>query len=390
MSTSTTVIRFALGISLMLASCGAPDTEDTTRGRPTAPVTTDTDGDGWLDSIEKQVGTDHAAPSQVCNSSRFERTEETIDAVDFIIMIDNSGSMSGEAPVVFKSVFEELIPKIEQAPLDANIILMTDAKQLRWACQGCDASNITLIDVTINSVDALDRFIEHAAQIKPALTPTRLKVFALFSDDNAKMNAQDFDEALASHYPNMFHKAGSFEDNYVFHSITGIDVEGPLDAGVLASKPIYEASCATAPNAGEVYQRLSKNTGGRRFSICDKRFRYDEIFATIIGTVVDVGRIPCTIEVPRPTNPGQKANPYRVGLQVTTPETTFALEQIAPSEPCHDHAFFSVHQMDESYIRLCPELCQSLNETNNSTLQIATACLKDETCVKTSTQMTCN
>lgn len=394
MRSSTTII--VLSCMLSLTACGEPDeptqTFEIEKTRP-ASDNVDADRDGWLDSTEMTIGADPEKQSPICNTSTFERQSNTVSKVDVIIIVDNSGSMLGEMPAVFKGVFNELIPAMDNVELDYNIILFTEAQTLRSQCPTCIESlpKVNLIDVRVNSTDGLSMFTSHEEKVSPHLRQDSLKVFVNITDDNSTLSGFDFDKQLRDAYPGQFYDANSGKRNYIFHSVIGVEVPNELNVGMPADQPVVNDRCSTAPNAGQVYQQLSRSTNGLRFSVCSKEIRYDDIFTQIVSQTNNIGRIPCTILLPQPSNPKRKADPTRIGMQaqLANEQLPKALYEIAPTERCDAEAFYTVNIEKKTYIKLCPALCDDLNAASGSTLQIATGCIGGS-CIITPTRRSCN
>ena len=381
---------------LSLAACGEADeptkTFEIEKTRP-ASDDVDADRDGWLDSTEKTIGADPEQKSPICNTSTIERHSDTIKKVDVIIIVDNSGSMRSEMPAVFRGIFNELIPAMDNVELDYNIVLLTESQELTSQCAECAASldKVNLINVRVNSTDGLSIFTNQAEQVSPHLRQDSLKVFVKITDDNSTLSGFEFDQQLREAYPGQFYDTNTGKRNYIFHSVIGVQVPNELNVGMPADQALVNERCSTAYNPGQVYQELSRSTNGLRFSVCSREIRYDDIFTQIVNQTNNIGRIPCTILLPQPSNPKRRADPTRIGMQakLANEQLPKALYEIDPTTQCDAEAFYTIQIDRKTYIKLCPALCDDLNAASGSTLQIATGCIGGS-CIITPTRRSCN
>lgn len=73
---------------------------------------------------------------------------------------------------------------------------------------------------------------------------------------------------------------------YVAHGILGIANKNGISSNpYLPSDPITLSGCVSSVDPGTGYQAVCKNTGGRRYSICENSF--DTIFSDIASELIN-------------------------------------------------------------------------------------------------------
>jgi hypothetical protein len=135
--------------------------------------------------------------------------------------------------------------------------------------------------VKIDATDSLQRALETFSQPDPLgltaigwsewLRHESRQVFIEISDSDSDLPASELTSALSAAAPEHF-GADPSVPSFVFHSVVGVrqkaltlDIYGPDEA---IEARICEGEGSNPDNAGEVYQELSRLTGGLRLSLC--------------------------------------------------------------------------------------------------------------------------
>jgi hypothetical protein len=223
--------------------------------------------------------------------------------VDVVFIVDNSGSM-----VAADAGFEEALPgfaaRLDNDLVDYRIILLTRHRQEDRSASDEASTSVCIAaplggvaacpspqpgfgprffpySTKIDSGDSLDRALTTFSAPDPFgftsigwsewLRLDARKVFIEISDADSALPSGEFVSALASQAPEHF-GADPHSPGFVFHAIIGlIQKVRALDV-YLSDEPLESDVCSGAgsdpDNAGEVYQELSRSTGGLRQSIC--------------------------------------------------------------------------------------------------------------------------
>lgn len=335
----------------------------------------DSDGDGLFDALEEQLGTDpDDGETEVCGlaNAEVELTQVDLDStpLDFIFMVDVSGSMVEELPRIEDGI-GDLISTMLRDSRDAQVILLANATIFcadpNGSGQSCApkplATNDFLqYDALIASVNSLDVALYSMTRDDPhglapggwgdRLRPDAFKVFVEITDDDSSLPAHVFLSQLAALDAERgygFYNAGA--ENFVFHSVVGVEAS---NLGLTPEDGLSQNACATAVNAGFTYQELSLQTGGLRFSVCGDP-DYSKIF-DVIADSEPVRTISCIYQ-PDVTDE-EKVDWTRVGLQVETGSSRGrVLSPVTVDNSCGDGGEFLV-QGDT--VELCPDVCEAL------------------------------
>jgi hypothetical protein len=234
--------------------------------------------------------------------------------VDIVMIVDNSGSM-----VATTAEAERALPRfalrLEQGQVDYRIILISRHRIAARAASTeastsvciptplsglplCPAARPALAprffqySIKIDASDSFQRVLEAAITPDPFeltsagwlewLRPGARIEFVEVSDADSDVSGEAFVSGLAARAPEHF-AATMTDPGFVFHSIIG--AAGRVIAGDVyrPDEPIQTQICArlggNPDNAGEIYQALSRATGGLRQPVCP---------AVALGTRLDV------------------------------------------------------------------------------------------------------
>lgn len=385
---------------------GSPDAgQDTQRDAsadldeaPFTPVPgQDSDGDGWLDEVEVQVGTHPNRADLPCASHTYRITQERrAPRADFVFIIDSSGSMREEIPLIKAGVRRFFGPLLSNPELDLRVILigaygalgsfcLEEAPELLGRCDTPDRTDHFLYyDRTVSSSDALAILLEsydHADSggLAPRgwgefLRADAQLAITVFSDDDAALEAQPFLDGLrARDTARRFHAADG-STRYRFHSVVGFEPTSTA-LTLLPSASIVARRCFSAVNAGRTYQELSVLTRGLRVSLCESE-DYAPIMAQLSREVFDQGYIPCIFPLPSPSTPALEPRSEQLALQLEEPDgTRRALSRVSSATQCAQGDFYITRApWSGSTVRLCPALCQHVQQTTQIALRVATQC----------------
>lgn len=354
----------------------------------------DSDGDGFFDALEEQIGTDpQDGGTEVCGlaNSEVELVELDLDStpLDFIFMVDVSGSMVEELPRIEDGI-GDLISTMLRDSRDAQVILLANATIFCADPNGSGRScapkplatnDFLQYDALIASVNSLDVALDSIARDDPhglapggwgeRLRPEAFKVFIEITDDDSSIPADLFLSQLAAidaeRGYGFYNQAG---ENFIFHSVIGVEAG---NRGMTPEEGLSQNACLTAVNAGFTYQELSLQTGGLRFSVCGDP-DYSQIFE-VIADSEPVRTISCSY-APQVTNE-EKVDWTRVGLQVETGTSRGrVLSPVTVEGGCGDGGEFLVQG---NTVQLCPEVCEALrSDTSVDSVTAVVACEPEE------------
>lgn len=202
-----------------------------------------------------------------------------------------------------------------------------------------------------------------------------------------KQMAIDFDKALMGYAPQQFGTVAN--RNYQFYGLVGlqsknlaknIDNLQPIAPNAPALEPyqpldpVTKDYCKSAVAAATGYQYLAKGTGGLRFPVCELS-GYDVIFKKIAEGVVSGSKVPCKLELPKPSM-GQELDLNTVSL-VYTPSDMGSQQTFTKV----DDEFACGGAKDKFYIDeknglilLCPDTCKAVEADDAAKVQVKVEC----------------
>lgn len=386
------------------ASCGDGECKDGTcpDAGLTNPVQTATDG-----SIHV-VGEDEA-----CSSKSVRAMRGPPRPVDVIFVVDNSGSMDEEIAAVRTNINRDFASIIEGSGVDYRVIMLSRyGNDLTTVCvepplakSGCNAGiqetnseRFFHYDQEIGSNDALCQILSTFDLPDPLgrapqgwqawLRPNAHKAFVVITDDSVLCTYRQgearydfgtagidpFEDALNFHQTLLGRSGEQFgvppDIKYQFFSIVG------LSAGSLPGEPFFphqaivEATCDTAPGAGQTYQALSVVTDSLRYPVCEGR-SFDAVFQVLAKSVIQSSQADCVFELPE-APPDQAFLLPSVNLQYQPGDGTPAQRFVQVSSPaaCKTQNAFYIGDK----IHLCPTACSLVKKDPNPGVQILFGC----------------
>jgi hypothetical protein len=352
-----------------------------------------------------QVDVDDAC---IVNTAQAEFVQQ---AVDIILMLDNSGSMADELEAVEANLNVNFASILASSGVDYRVILLS-----RHRREGRDVEEEASTSVCVTTpLSALadctsapepvfsDRFFQYSTKVESTdsfdimldsylppfddedqfdlapsgwsawLRPGAKKVFLELTDDNEDMPAADMLRQLTSMAPEHF-GSDPANPNFVFHSIIGIAEKNPPTDAYLPSEPIQTGVCTgnsnAVDNAGATYQELSRLTGGLRFPLCEFD-AFDVVFRTIAQDVVLTSNIACDFAIPPPPQ-GETLDLANVAIQYAPGDGSAAVQfgQAPTLDACQPNAFYVANDR----LNLCPDACSNIRRDPRANLAVLFTC----------------
>lgn len=328
-------------------------------------------------------------------------------AVDIILVLDNSGSMADELDAVEKNINTNFANILEQSGVDYRVILISRHRKEVRATSGESSTSICVsqplsglavcagpkpvnsarffhYSIKIESDNSFDQILatynvrDASFSLAPGgwsdwLRPGAKKVFLELTDDNAVLPVDTFLQKLTQLAPAQF-GSDAAHPTFVFHSIIGIQEKAPPTTPYLPADPIQMAKCTgggdKVANAGLAYQDLSKRTGGLRFPICEFA-SYDTVFTTIANDVVVKAQLACDFDIPE-SPAGQELDPGKVAVQYTKGGAGAITEfgQAQSAGACEPNAFY----IQNNHIYLCPDTCSTVQADGAAKVDVLFTC----------------
>jgi hypothetical protein len=390
MGPRSAIVLSCLSCLLVVAACGgkpsgAPcETEedcepgqDCVNGRCTAV----TDGDG-------SVGPDGDGTGEPpCRELSADSTLQS-SAVDIIIVVDNSGSMSEEAEQVRLNInaFADILAA---SSLDYRVVLISTPTGSRGVCVppplGSGAPDcvsgpeglLRAVHVGVGSTNALVLTLSNYPAYADFLRPEAAKAFLWVTDDeaNSTHSADSFRAALADLEP-----AGMF-DVQIHNSIVGYYGDTPATWANTSA-----GSCATLAKVGATYMRLAgcyDNANqpiagcieGRTGKVCDTD--WTDIFVSIAEGVVAGVAVNCEFAMPEPPD-GQVINLDDIRVKYVRGDGSVeALAPVSGPGACTDTGWYFDDPAAPTEIRLCPGACQRVQGDPDARLEVELGCFPE-------------
>lgn len=335
-------------------------------------------------------------------------------AVDIIVLLDNSGSMEDEAAAVEDNININFASVLASSEVDYRVILIS--RHRRAARDDSDeASTSICVQAPLSGLASCDaapepvfseRFYQYSTKIESDdsfdvaldtyeppfddddreekfdhapqgwsewLRPGAKKVFLEVTDDDEDMAVQSFVQQLQQLAPQHF-GTDPARPSFVFHSIVGLAEKDPPTAAWLPDEPITEQKCTgndgDVTSAGETYQELSRLTGGLRFPLCQFD-AYDVVFQRIAQDVVLTRNVACDFPIPPPP-PGLELNLDNIAISYSSGSagTTAQLGQATSVEACQNNAFY----IAGGRLNLCPDSCASIRSDPLAAVSVLFTC----------------
>jgi hypothetical protein len=324
------------------------------------------------------VGTDAALTEDGSCASTVTKAQRA--EVDFIVVIDTSGSMDEETAQV-KTNINAFAAKIGQSGLDYQVILIAEKPEkppfpvpfpLPGLCipPPLGGANCTdnpplyhQVDEAVASTDSLSKILStYDAHWKQWARPNATKVFIEITDDNSEMLHTAFDQQLLAKTPaGMFGTAASRK--YIFDSICGWQDGTPILGG---------STCSTAVNDGAEYQHLAQISGGLVDSVCKQS--YAGVFDNLAtGLVTKLG---CEFAMPKAAG-GTPVDPTKVSVDYTAGTAPAKrLTQVTDASKCAavTDGWYYDNNAAPTKLVFCPTLCTTAGTNTSGKVEILLGC----------------
>tara|TARA_R110002096_G_scaffold171490_2_gene344376 strand:+ start:12110 stop:13540 length:1431 start_codon:yes stop_codon:yes gene_type:complete len=392
---------------------GLDDGDEVERG--TDPLDPDSDGDGLRDGDEVLLGTDPNLADQACASASDEASVVK-KPVDIILVVDTSGSMSGEIDAIEENLNTNLGSELAASGVDYRIVLLADhgnpdvsgkfgicidsplsghdCNTVDGDALPFDGERLKHYPIYVGSHDAYDRILSDYALdddgiynvapqggLVPALPygygeflrEDALKVFLIISDDDTQgattASAAAFDDALLAMAPEQFGTAD--ERNYLVHSIIGQEGKA-ADTSIpwLAADAVATATCGgDSEAAGTQYQDLSILTGGLRFPLCDNE-NFDAVFQAMAENLSEEVTLGCTFQPAEPAHGELDFDRMVVYYTDGVNDETSSLNRVANAGDCAENSYY----VSAGLVSLCPSTCDDAQADLAGRLSMHVAC----------------
>jgi hypothetical protein len=326
-----------------------------------APRAQFTEPDAGADASAQVFERVDSGPARECAKNEADAIKPP---VDFIMIVDQSGSMDSEISSV-KANVNKLSGLLANSGVDYHFVMIAGTTGQLPICVpeplagpncGANGSVFLPIDHHVESNDALDILLTERPNYESFLRPEALKVFIPVTDDNAYMKAPDFDAKLIG----ATSPFGTDEKRrYVFYPIIGA-----------AEYPNQTDTCGSvAVNNGYEYLRLAKMTGGKWFPSCTSAFApvFNEIGSTIAAQVA------CELGIPLPGK-GTTLDREHVNVNLTssTGQVTPVLQDNTAA--CDQGADGWQFSEDDKTVILCGATCDTVRNDPGSKVTIEFGC----------------
>ncbi|MEO8181718.1 MAG: hypothetical protein ABI895_23035 [Deltaproteobacteria bacterium] len=340
------------------------------------------------------------AAAASCSSSRAE-PELLRQAVDIVVVLDNSGSMSDEARSVEANLNVNFAQTLDDSGVDYRLILVSEhrssdgqgtsaciTKPLSGLAQ-CPADQPAFgprffqYSVEVGSHDSLSLLLDtydgtetDEFDLAPNgwsewLRADSRKVFLEITDDDSRLEAAAFLSDLMALAPEQFGANGA-PSKLVWHSIIGLAQKEVATEPYLPAEPVQDAECEgnSVFSPGPTYQELSRLTGGLRFPICEFE-GYDRVFQAIANDVATRSQLACGFAIPEPPS-GQRLELDKVAVAYTPGGGAGVqmLGQVTDESKCGDDAFL----IQGNAVQLCPQACTKINAAAQASVNVVFSC----------------
>jgi hypothetical protein len=313
--------------------------------------------------------------------------ESTLEraAVDIIVVIDNSGSMSGEAAEVRRNInrFAEIIGA---SGLDYRVVLISTPTGDRGVCvppplgsgpPDCTsgpAGLLRAVHVAVGSTNGPQIALMRYAEYRDFLRMEAVKVFLWITDDESAMASDAIRSGLAALEP-----MGMF-DRTIHNAIVGYYGETPETWGIRGA-----GSCPTLARPGIRYLRLANClrddgssidgcTPGRTARVCETD--WTRIFEEIARGVVAGVPVPCEFDIPEPPA-GRTLDYDAVRLTYSAGDGTRTPLERTTSAACTERGWYFDDPAAPMRIVLCPDVCRVVQADEGARIDIGLGCFPD-------------
>ena len=297
--------------------------------------------------------------------------ETSLAPVDIIWVIDNSGSMRGEASIIQMNM-NSFAASIAASGIDYHVVVITAEGFVSVpAPLGTDTERFLRRPVDVQSSNSFERALADFPNYADFLRPSALTHFVFVTDDESNMGSSAFRSSMMM---NLGH-------SFVAHVI----VSPPMSRHCVMPgfcPPFPEMNGCTGPNGdaadnGVEYWDLASVTGGQRLNICTPD--WSGLFSTLAASIAIPMPLPCEFSIPDPPD-GMTFDRMRVNV-VYTPSTgggTMTFPYVGspdgPRCPLDGNGWYYDDLMAPTRIILCSESCSRVSADESGSVNIALGC----------------
>jgi hypothetical protein len=400
-------LRFLLVLPLALpgawAACatgsdltGSGGGSTTTAPPDASPPDADPGDDGGLDLPDAGDDGPVVTPDSACATSVQEAATTQLP-VDIVWMVDNSASMQPAIAQVTAGL-NDFAALIDSKGLDYRVIMlalrsktspvMIDGSNRYPVCiqqplagdDNCgNGPRFFQSSIDIRSLQPLEQFLGTLAQTDgyqfgqekggepwaQELRPEATKSIVVVTDDNARLDAADFETFPGGQNPHnsLTLPPGILDPSwnglftgYVFSGIYGWGSVN--DPDVICSYP----DGTKPPASGKTYTTLVNKTGGVRAKLCDEAAAWGPFFDAVADAVVETSKLACEIAIPDPGS--EELDPAAVNVQIVADDVPTVLVKVAGAAACGPSGgWYYDDDAAPTKVLLCPASCDLAQST---------------------------
>lgn len=282
--------------------------------------------------------------------------------VDIIWIIDNSGSMDGEARIVQDNI-NNFAMAIGASGIDYHVVVMTSMGFVSVPPPlGTDATRFRFANVDVQSNDGLVDLVDNFSAYSDFLRPEAITHFIAVTDDESERMAwSDFRSRME----------GLLGHGFTFHAIASPPGSTHCDP-VLCF--VHEDGC-TGPNGdaadnGDEYWALAMATGGQQHSICTAD--WSGLFSSLTAAIGVPMPLPCRYVLPPPPD-GMTLDRMLVNVSYTPSGSAddVVIPYVASYGACGPSGGWYYEGDD---IVVCPATCTTISADAGGRIDIVLGC----------------
>ena len=294
--------------------------------------------------------------------------ENQVRPVDIIWAIDNSCSMLDEAAAVQDNM-NTFANAILSQGIDVHVAMISlDGPPLPFhhgvcvpaplgsgSCPNDSRMPVYMrVDQEVDSNNALELFIARYPDYKPVLRQNAVKYFAVVTDDDSNMPAQDFINAIGTLDPGWF-------DNWRFFGVFCTGTCGTLLA------------CAAT---GTVYLNLTQQSGTVPGDMCGGASTFGGVFSALAQTIVSGTKLDCQWQIPPPPA-GETFDRSKLNMQYTPGGSGTALPVYfaESADACGaEGGWYYDDPVNPTRVLVCPATCNTITNDLQGRIDILFGC----------------
>lgn len=341
----------------------------------------DNDGDGISDCDEVSCFSEPACARDGgprpdggfagCDAISFD-AETALAPLDIIWIIDNSGSMDGEARIIQDNL-NSFVSAIEASGIeDYRVVVITQSGFVSVPPPlGTDATRFRFVSYNVQSSDALRHIVSSFPMWSDFIRPTAITHIVHVTDDESSLSAGEFRSMFM---PLLGH-------SWVSHAIASPPGSTHMMCipgfGCIGSSDGCSGPNGDAADNGDQYWSIASMTGGQQISICTAD--WSAAFTTLLASIAIPMPIPCEFAIPEPPE-GMEFDRRRVnvvynpgggGAPITFPFV--GTDDGAMCPPGADGWYYD-DPLNPTQIILCPSTCSRVDSDTTGSVDIALGC----------------